>query len=154
MGMLKISLKFKNPLNFYRHLKKTVFYMKMRLYLVNVKLRGFWPNLSTILTKIIKVLLKFGKGLLLHIQLMIPWLGLFMMPMSQYHTEIHFWQWPKITFLRLNSDMPLFFSTVRSSWKGFHSEQICELVNEKAVWDLIICIFIVWCLSLGRIQSE
>ena len=42
MCMLKILLKFKNPLSFYRHLKKkTVFYMKMRSHLVNVKLGGF-----------------------------------------------------------------------------------------------------------------
>ena len=88
----------------------------------------------------------------MHIQLMISWSGLSIMSMSQYHAEIHFWQRPKNTFLQLNSDMPLFFSSGRSSWKGFHSEQICELVNEKAVWDLVICIFIVWCLSWGEFK--
>ena len=31
--------------------EKVVFYLQTRPYLVNVKLRGFWLNLSTILTK-------------------------------------------------------------------------------------------------------
>ena len=44
-------IKIQESLKLLQTFQKTVFYMKTRPYLVNVKLRGFLPNLSTVLTK-------------------------------------------------------------------------------------------------------